>query len=124
MFFFLTDGSVSTWRDSFTHTENQYDTKESPAFDIVENERIEELLESKESIELEESVESEESEQLVGSEESIESEKSVESEETNSPILSQNLPLIKTSKIFPSSSVLLLWTPEGTKLWRPISQNF
>ena len=42
---------MSTPRDSFTHTENQYDTKESQAFDIVENERSEELLESEESIE-------------------------------------------------------------------------
>ena len=51
MFFLLIDGSVSIPRDSFIHTENQYDTKESQAFDIVENERSEELLESEESIE-------------------------------------------------------------------------
>ena len=86
MFFLLPDGSVRTSSDSFTLAENQYDTVDSQAFDIVETERNEEFLESEESIKSEESVESE------------------ESEETNLPILSQNLPLIKNSKIPPSSS--------------------
>ena len=64
MFFLLPDGSVRTASDSSSHTEKQYDTVESQAFDIVE---IEEFLESEESIESEESFESEESDKSVES---------------------------------------------------------